>query len=208
MLVDPSQISPEACYRLLTGCVVPRPVAWVTSLSDDGVVNLAPFSCFMFLSSDPPLLGFTVGPRRSEKKDTARNIHRRREYVVHIADETLLEPLHYSADEYLPNESEVDALLGSRTVPAFAVSVPRLTDAPVALECVLQQVLQFGRTGSEFFVGEIRLFHFRDGLCVDGKIDSEKLRPIGRLAGPVYTKLGDVIAMRPNRPLPGGGEVV
>ena len=207
MHVDPSQISPEACYKLLIGCVVPRPIAWVTSLSDSGVVNLAPFSCFMFLSSDPPLLGFTVGPHRRGKKDTARNIHARREFVVHIADGTLVEPLHYSADEYPPDESEVDALLGSRTIPSSAISVPRLADAPIAMECVLHQVLQFGRSGSEYLVGEVRLFHFREGLCVGGRIDSEHLRPIGRLAGPTYSKLGDVVVMRPNRAMD-GGEVV
>jgi flavin reductase (DIM6/NTAB) family NADH-FMN oxidoreductase RutF len=83
----------------------------------------------------------------------------------------------------------------------------RLADAPIAMECVLHQVLQFGRSGSEYLVGEVRLFPFREGVCVGGRIDSERLRPIGRLAGPTYSKLGEVVVMRPNRAID-GGEIV
>ena len=198
MKIDPRKIAPADAYKLLIGIVVPRPIAWVTTLSSPRVVNLAPFSCFMFLSSDPPLLGFTVGPKRGERKDTARNIHRSGEYVVHIADDSMLEALHTSADEFPADVGEAHAL-GLETVASEVVSVPRLAHAPIAAECKLVQVLRFGRSGSEFMVGEVQLFHVRDGLCVDGKIDSERLRPLGRLAGPTYAKLGEVVRMSPNR---------
>jgi flavin reductase (DIM6/NTAB) family NADH-FMN oxidoreductase RutF len=184
-------------YRLLTGIVVPRPIAWVTTLSAAGVVNLAPFSCFMFLSSDPPLLGFTVGPRRGEKKDTARNIGDVAEFVVHVADDSMIDWVHRSADEYPAEVSEPD-LLGLALTASDRVRVPRLAVAPVAMECTLERVVRFGCTGSEFVEGEVHVFHVRDGLCVDGRIDSGDLRPLGRLAGPAYAKLGDVVRMRPN----------
>jgi flavin reductase (DIM6/NTAB) family NADH-FMN oxidoreductase RutF len=160
-------------------------------------MNLAPFSCFMFLSSDPPLLGFTVGPRRGEKKDTARNIHDVREFTVHIAEDSMLDAVHRSADEYPGDVSEVE-LLGLATLPGDRIGVARLAAAPIAMECTLERILQFGNTGSEFIVGEVRMFHVRDGLCVDGRIDSAELRPLGRLAGPTYAKLVDVVRMRPN----------
>jgi flavin reductase (DIM6/NTAB) family NADH-FMN oxidoreductase RutF len=198
MKINPGDISPDSTYRLLTGIVVPRPIAWVTTISEAGIVNLAPFSCFMFLSSQPPLLGFTAGPKRGEKKDTARNVHRSREFVIHIADHSLLEPLHMSADEFPADVSEVESL-GLATTPSETIRVPRLSAAPIALECKLSQVLQFGKSGSEFIVGEVALFHIRDGLCIDGKIDSGDLLPIGRLAGSAYTKCNEVVRKRPNR---------
>jgi flavin reductase (DIM6/NTAB) family NADH-FMN oxidoreductase RutF len=200
MQICPDGMEPLALYKLMTGVVVPRPIAWVTTLSEQGVVNLAPFSCFSFLSSNPPILGFTVGKRRGRYKDTANNIRRLKEFVVHIADESMLEALHLSADEYLPDVSEAE-VAGLAVAAGERVAVPRLTAAPVAMECALSQTLQFGRGGSEFFVGEVQLFHLRDGLYVEGKIDSEQLRPIGRLAGPTYATLGKVVRMRPNRGL-------
>lgn len=197
MKIDPANLSARDSYRLLTGIVVPRPIAWVMTQTPDGVVNLAPFSCFMFLSSDPPLLGFTVGPRRGERKDTARNIRELGEFTVHIAEDSMLEAVHGSADEYPADVSEA-ALLGLETLPNERIRVARLAAAPIAMECTLDRVLQFGNTGSEFIVGEVRLFHVRDGLCVDGRIDSAALRPLGRLAGPTYAKLGDVVRKSPN----------
>ena len=207
MKIRAEELGAEATYKLLTGSVVPRPIAWVSTISEDGVVNLAPFSCFTFLSSTPPLLGFTVGPRRGDRKDTARNIRFASEFVVHIADDPMLDALHASADEYLPEVSEAE-LLKLSLLPGERVRVPRLAAAPIAMECVLDRTLNFGRSGSEFFVGEIKLFHFRDGLCVNGKIDSEQLRPIGRLGGPVYATLGEVVRKQPNKALRPGDSVV
>ena len=207
MKINADQLSGEATYKLLTGSVVPRPIAWVTTISEDKVVNLAPFSCFTFLSSNPPLLGFTVGPRRGARKDTARTIRYASEFVVHIADDSMLDALHTSADEYLPEVSEAE-FLNLKVTPSEVVRVPRLAAAPIAMECVLDQSLRFGRTGSEFFVGEVKVFHVRDGLCVNGKIDSEQLRPIGRLAGPVYHRLGEVVRKQPNKALRPGDVVI
>jgi len=193
----PQDLDPLASYRLMTGVVVPRPIAWVTTLSAEGVANLAPFSCYSFLSSYPPMIGITIGKRRGRLKDTARNIQHSREFVVHTADQSLLPQLHGSADEYPSEQSELDAL-GLHTISSDMVAVPRIANAPIAMECRLAQTLHFGAAGSEFVVGEVLAFHIRDGLYVNGKIDSTMLMPIGRLAGPNYIGIGEVFPMQPN----------
>jgi len=195
MHIDAHDLDAQRTYRLITGIVVPRPIAWVTSRSDDGVVNLAPFSAFTFVSNKPPMLGINIGRKAGARKDTGANIIATRDYVVHIADLPLLDALHESAVEHPPTVSEVE-LLGLHTTPSRHVEVPRITEAPIAMECRLYQEIPFGDTGAEFFVGEVLAFHVRDGLLHDGKIDSVALNPLCRLAGPVYGLLGETITKR------------
>jgi flavin reductase (DIM6/NTAB) family NADH-FMN oxidoreductase RutF len=189
-------LSPQAVYKLITGIVVPRPIAWVTTKAPAGHVNLAPFSAFTFVSTKPPMVGISVGRKAGVVKDTSRNIHAAREFVVNIADETMIEDVHLSAVEHPPEVSEVE-LLGLPTAPSTMIATPRLAGVPISLECRLHQVIAFGDTGSEFMVGEIVMFHFREGLLQDGKVDTAQLRPICRLAGPRYARLGEIVAMRP-----------
>ena len=196
MDITASSLGPEAIYRLLTGIVVPRPIAWITTLAPDGHVNLAPFSAFTFVSNKPPMIGINVGRKAGQMKDTARNIHASEEFVVNIADETMIEHVHLSAIEYAPEVSEVEEL-GLSTVPSRTMRTPRLADAPISLECRLHRAIAFGETGSEFIVGEVIVFHVRDGLLEDGKIDTGKLRPICRIAGPRYAKLGEIVTLVP-----------
>jgi flavin reductase (DIM6/NTAB) family NADH-FMN oxidoreductase RutF len=204
MQIVTSSLSPEQSYRLITGAVVPRPIAWVSTLNENGTTNLAPFSAFNFVCSFPLMLGFNVGRRLGLQKDTARNIRRHGEYVVHIADETMVEMLHLSSFEHEPEVSEAE-LLGLETAAAESIRGNRLTAAPIAMECRLSQILNFGTTGADFIVGEVQLIHLRDGLYKDGKIDSTDLRPLCRIAGPNYAGLGEIYAMKPVSNLPGGG---
>jgi flavin reductase (DIM6/NTAB) family NADH-FMN oxidoreductase RutF len=194
--LDPKTLPAEQAYRLLTGVVVPRPVAWVTTLSAAGTVNLAPFSAFTFVSPKPPMLAISVGRKADVYKDTARNILATEEFVVHIADQPLLEPLHQSSIEHPPEVSEVEAL-GLATHPSVHVKPPRLSAAPIAMECKLRHCIEFGETRSRLLVGEIVLFHFRDGLLNNGKIESKDLNPVCRLGGPRYATLGDIVTMQP-----------
>src|SRR5690349_6562668 len=196
MHVDPKSLSADESYKLLTGVVVPRPVAWVTTLSPSGGINLAPFSTFTFVSPKPPMLAFSVGQRGGVYKDTARNALLTEEYVVHIADRPLIGAVHESAVEHPPEISEVE-LLGLATEPSLHVKPPRIAAAPIAMECRLRQCLEFGETRSRLIVGEVVAFHFRDGLMQGGKIDTKELDPVARLAGPNYATLGEVVAMRP-----------
>lgn len=196
MRIRASDLDPESTYKLVTGVVVPRPIAWVCTRSPEGVLNVAPFSAFTFVSTKPPMLGINVGRKAGVLKDTGRNILAGGEYVVHITDTSLVQPLHESAVEHPPEVSEVD-LLGLATAPSESIGVPRLTAPPVAMECKLHRAIEFGATGSQFIVGEVLVFHLRDGLARDGKIDSVTLDPLCRLGGPNYAALGRVITMRP-----------
>lgn len=196
MQILAASLDPEATYKLLVGAVVPRPIAWITTLNAAGGVNLAPFSAFTYVSVKPPMLGINCGTKAGTLKDTGVNIHRTGEFVVHIADETLVEPLHSSAIEYPPEVSEVTEL-GLETLPSVDVRTPRLAIAPIAMECRYHSATPYGDTGSEFIVGEVVRFHVRDGLCENGKIETAKLRPLARLGGPVYAKLGEFMRLLP-----------
>lgn len=196
--IRPADLSGDAAYKLLCGLVVPRPIAWVSTLSADGISNLAPFSCFTFVSHTPPMLGISIGRRPTGLKDTARNIHETQAFVVHIADETLLDPLHRSGGEFPPEVSEAD-LLGLELVPSRLVAPLRLAQAPIAMECRLHKVVDFGN--NQFFAGEIHLFHIREDLISGTRIDAGRLRPVARLGGPNYATLGEIIGMAPQSEL-------
>jgi flavin reductase (DIM6/NTAB) family NADH-FMN oxidoreductase RutF len=196
MRIDPAYLDPETAYRLITGVVVPRPIAWVTSLSATGVLNLAPFSAFMFVSPKPPMLAISVGRKGNVYKDTAQNILNNEAYVVHIADSSLMNAVHESSTEHPPDVSEVDEL-GLATLPGERIKVPRLAAAPIAMECRFRQCLEFGETRSRLIIGEVLVFHIRDGLLKNGKIETEALDPIARIAGPRYAKLGEIVTLKP-----------
>ncbi|MGM4920299.1 flavin reductase [Tardiphaga sp. 813_E8_N1_3] len=195
MKIDPAELGAEKAYRLLTGIVVPRPIAWVTSMSQAGTVNLAPFSAFTFVSPKPPMLAISVGRKSGVYKDTARNILDREEYVIHIADSPLMSAVHESSAEHPPEVSEVE-VLGLETTPSDHIAVPRLTAAPIAMECRFRQCLEFGDTRSRLIVGEVVAFHIKDDLLANGKIETENLDPIARIAGPRYARLGEIVTLK------------
>jgi len=196
MDICPSELTAEQSYKLLTGIVVPRPIAWVTTLSPMGVVNLAPFSAFTFVSPKPPMLAISIGRKAGVYKDTAKNILSTEEFVVNIADQTLIEAVHMSAVEYPAHVSEVKAL-GLGTEPSRDVAPPRIAAAPISVECRLRHCIEFGETRSRLIVGEALRFHVWDGLVHDGKIETMALNPIARLGGPNYATLGEVVTMAP-----------
>lgn len=180
-------------YKLIAGAIVPRPIALVTTLNEDGSVNAAPFSAFNYMSEDPPLLalGLQVHPDESsmvgKPKDTAINIARTGEFVVNLADEPMLPDLVDCAIPFAPGVSEV-ARLGLATAEGVHVSPPRLADAPFAFECRRESVLDFGPFRS-IVIGRILGVHARDGLVdpVSLNVDLATYRPIGRLAGTWYS---------------------
>jgi len=195
MTINANHLTPEATYRLLSGIVVPRPIAWITTLSESGVINLAPFSCFTFVSNKPPLLGINIGRKAGRHKDTGANIHTLGEFVVNIGDVSQLVNIHDSSAEHAPDVSEVE-LLGLAVLPSETISVPRLACVPISMECKLERVISFGETGAEFFVGEVTVFHIREGLLENGKIDTRALNPVCRIGGPNYATLGEILTLR------------
>jgi flavin reductase (DIM6/NTAB) family NADH-FMN oxidoreductase RutF len=160
------------------------------------VLNLAPFSAFMFVAPKPPMLAISVGRKGNIYKDTAQNILNNEQYVVHIADSSLMNAVHESSTEHPPEVSEVDEL-GLATLPGERIKVPRLAAAPIAMECRFRQCLEFGDTRSRLIVGEVLVFHIRDGLLNNGKIETEALDPIARIAGPRYARLGEITTLKP-----------
>jgi flavin reductase (DIM6/NTAB) family NADH-FMN oxidoreductase RutF len=174
-------------YKLLIGLVIPRPIAWVSTWSANGVANCAPFSFFNVISEEPPLCILSFN-RRSDgsMKHTLKNIRRSGEFVVNLADEGTANAMHASGDEIPESESEF-ARSGLTPVPATMVKHPRIGEAAASLECRVERRIEFGPE-REMVVGEILLIHAREGI-VDPKtkrISEERYRPVGRLFASRY----------------------
>src|SRR5262245_54495144 len=200
MQLDPSTMAPTAIYKLLIGCVVPLPIAWVSTVDADGVSNLAPFSFFMGVCGDPPTIAFSSGPREGRKKDTAANAARAGEFVVNVVDDSLAEAMNLTSGEYPPGVDEF-ALTGLTAVPGVRVRAPRVAEAPISLECRLRQVIDVGHGPHQVVFGEIVYFHLRDDLysAETGRVDMQRLHPVARLAGEMYGRVQDIYSMkRPN----------
>lgn len=204
--IDGDRLDTDTAYRLLVGCVVPRPVAWITSVNDQGVVNAAPFSSYNYVATSPPMLAVNIATRPGSglTKDTARNIASSREFVVNVATEQDMDLMHKTAQEFGPEVSEPDAL-GIALLPGKHVRVPRIASSPVQMECKLDQIITLGRGVNTLFIGEVVAFHLSDAVYDGHRVDSVAMRPVARLGGPFYAGLGDIIH-RPMLQRPPGGE--
>jgi flavin reductase (DIM6/NTAB) family NADH-FMN oxidoreductase RutF len=193
--VDMAGLTERERYRLAVGIVVPRPIAWITTVSENGGINLAPFSAYVILANDPLMIGVSIGRKGADLKDTSRNMRRTRQFVVNAPHLSHAELVHMSAEELSDDVSEVEAL-GMATIPSDTIDVPRLADVAVAMECEFVQAIEFGRTKTELMVGEVKVVHIREGFLRNGKLDTAELQPLGRVAGPRYAGISDVLAFR------------
>lgn len=199
MIIDPSNQSVKETYKLLIGSILPRPIAFVSSISADGIPNLAPYSFFTAISSKPPVIGFSPARKGPEggKKDTLANIEETGEFVVNVVTRDIAEPMNDTAVAFPPEVNEFEEV-GLTATPAEIVNVPMVKESPIHLECKLHKVIEVGvqGAGGGFFVmGEVVLFQVADELISEGRIDTGKLDPIGRLAGLEYTTLGERFTM-------------
>jgi len=174
-------------YKLLIGLVIPRPIGWVSTWSENGVANCAPFSFFNVISEEPPLCILSFN-RRSDgaMKHTLKNIRRTGEYVVNLVDESTANAMHLSSKELPETESEFEAT-GLTPVPANRVKHPRIAEAAASLECKVERRIEFGPE-RELVIGEILLIHAREGI-VDPKtkrVSEQNYHPIGRLYASRY----------------------
>lgn len=191
-------------YRLIIGCVVPRPVAWVTTVDGQGCVNAAPFSSYNYVATTPPMVAINIASREGTEKDTARNIRETGEFVVNVATEATMELMHACGENYAPGVSETDAL-GIHLLPSRLVKPPRIALTPVQMECRLDQVVVLGKGINTLYIGEVVAFHLSPDVYDGKRVDSARMRPIARLGGPFYASLGE-IHHRPMLQRPPGGE--
>jgi flavin reductase (DIM6/NTAB) family NADH-FMN oxidoreductase RutF len=193
--IDPPNF--EGFNRVLTGVVVPRPIAFVSSMSAAGLVNLAPFSFFNAVAYDPPTIVFSSSRHAGDKrKDTLANIEETGEFVVNVVVDAIAEAMNRTAAEY-PTEVNEFAIAGLTPVPSDVVRPPRVAESPANMECRLNQVVPIGQGRHQhgLVIGEIVLLHIRDDIIQGHRINHQKLQPTGRLAGNMYCHTADVFEM-------------
>lgn len=193
--LDFQQLPTGDIYRLLIGSVVPRPIAWVSTLSVHGVPNLAPFSFFNAVCSDPPTLLFCpVNHPDGREKDTLRNIRATGEFVVNIATENLVEIVNQTAANYTADVNEFEKV-GLTAGPSRGVKAPRVLESPIQFECKLSQVIDIDgghKRSGHVVLGRIVYAHVDTAVYREGKISIESLQPIGRVGAHSYCPLRNV----------------
>ena len=198
MIVDPREAGHQNTYRLLIESVVPRPIAFVSTLSRDGVANLAPFSFFTAVGANPPIVCFCPVRRSGTNplKDTLANITATREFVINIVSEEFAEKMNQTSADYPPEVDEFEAA-GLTPLPSDLVKPPRVAESHVHMECKLYLTVEIGELpGSGALVlGEVVRFHVDDAYFNNFRIDPDKLRPIGRMGGAIYTRTTDRFEM-------------
>ena len=176
--------------RVLTGVVVPRPIALVSTVSQGGVVNLAPFSFFNAVAYSPPTVVLGISRQADWKeKDTLANIEATGEFVVNVVSDEIAAAMNATAAEY-PADVDEFAVSGLTPSPSDFVRAPAVAESPVSMECRLNQVISLGdpRTGNALVIGEIALMRVRDGILDGHRVNHDRLKPVGRLAGNMYCR--------------------
>lgn len=200
MYIDPSAQSPSQTYFQLTQTVIPRPVAWILSENEDGSHNLAPFSYFNAVCSDPPLLMVSIGKKPDgAPKDTRVNIEQRRKFVIHIAHVDMAQAVTDSSAGFAAGESEVEQL-GLNTVPFEGFDLPRLADCRIAYACECYQIQEVGNTQQAMILGEVKAIYLDDDVVGEDakgrmKVLAEKVNPLGRLGGDEYVTFGEILSI-------------
>lgn len=201
MEINPRELPAREIYKLITGLIVPRPIAWVSTLSPQGIPNLAPFSFFNGVCSSPPTLLFCPGVRGLDghEKDTYANVKTSGEFVVNIVNEALLEAMNITATELPPEVNEFDRA-GLTAIPGTVINTPRVAESPVSFECTVSNIVPVGSggKGSAWVVlGEILYIHAAEGIIDENNyVDTRALAPVGRLAGPSYATVGEILSVR------------
>jgi flavin reductase (DIM6/NTAB) family NADH-FMN oxidoreductase RutF len=184
LIIDPETLNAQAIYKILIGTVVPRAIGWVSTLSEDQVPNLAPISFFTVVSRQPPMVSLTIQPRSDlvTLKDTLTNVRATKEFVVNIVSLGQVNEMHKSSVEYASEIDEFE-MVGLDKAPSEIVKPPRVSGAPVSMECKLEHIIPLGNVGDNLAIGRVLRFHVRDDLWLEnGRIDTAALQPIGRLA--------------------------
>ncbi|MCK8642354.1 flavin reductase family protein [Mycobacterium colombiense] len=184
MIIDSEDLDETSAYKLLIGSIIPRPIAWVSTLSTQGVGNIAPISFFTCVGRKPPRVSLSIQPRsdRVTLKDTLINIRDTGEFVTNLATLPQITALHHSSIEFEPDVDEFDAV-GVEKEPSAMVKPPRIKGAPIALECRVAMIVPSPDNAlSNLVIGDVVGFNIRDDLYVNGRVDFGGIHPVGRLA--------------------------
>ena len=192
--INPADLERSQVYKLLTGSIVPRAIAWVSSVSADGSRNLAPFSYFTAVSAEPPMIIFCPSKRGTGEKDTYLNVKATGEFVVNFVNAANAEAMNITATEVPATVDEFERA-GLTPIPSKLVNVPRVQESPIHFECKLHQIVDVG--DGHVVIGEVIYMHFDESVFKEGNyIDVEALQPVARLAGPQYAHLHNFFEMK------------
>ncbi|RWX00385.1 flavin reductase family protein [Flavobacterium cerinum] len=199
MEIDPLETSQKNIYKILTGAVIPRPIGWISSISEDGVPNLAPFSFFNAVGEDPPHVMFSTVRTGDKNKDTLNNVLATKQFVVNMATEELVEAMNATSIELPPNGNEFE-YAGLTPIPSIKVKPFRVKESPITFECELvhhYSLEDHKNGGATIMIGRIIMFHVDESVLLDDyKINMDTYRPVARLAGSNYAKLGEIFSIK------------
>jgi flavin reductase (DIM6/NTAB) family NADH-FMN oxidoreductase RutF len=199
MEFDPENLEQSAIYKLLTGAVIPRPIGWISSISEDGINNLAPFSFFNAIGDDPPHVMFSTVRGNNTNKDTLNNVLSTKQFVVNMVTEELVEQMNMTSQSIPSNESEFE-LAGLTPIASVKVKPMRVKESPITFECELVHHYslenhKFG--GATMIVGKIIMMHIDESVLLDNyKINMDTYKPVARLAGSNYSKIGEIFSIK------------
>ena len=190
MILDPQEMSASAVYHTLVSAIVPRPIAWVSTVSSDGIANLAPFSFFSGVTASPPSVMFSpVNRPNGSSKDTVVNIRANGQFVINVVPFALAEQMNQTSAEFPAEASEFE-VVGLTPSKSERVAPPWVRESPIQMECELIQIVGIGdgALAANVVIGKILLVRVADQLTTDGRIDAQKLDAIGRLGGKDYCR--------------------
>ncbi|MEW5675367.1 flavin reductase family protein [Flavobacterium enshiense] len=199
MHFDPNEIDQKATYKLLTGAVIPRPIGWISSINKDGIPNLAPFSFFNAVGEDPPHVMFSTVRPNNTNKDTLNNVLETGQFVVNMVVEDIVEKMNTTSQSVGPEINEFE-LAGLTPAPSVKVKAPRVLESPINMECELvhHYTLEDNKHGgATIIIGRVVMFHVAENVLLDDfKINMETYKPVARLAGSNYSKLGEIFSIK------------
>jgi len=194
--INPADLERSQVYKLITGSIIPRPIAWVSTVSEAGVPNLAPYSYFSAIGANPPLVLFCPGTRSVDglRKDTYYNVKATGEFVVNFVNGATAAAMNITATEVAADVDEFQRA-GLTPIASETINVPRVAESPIQFECKVYQIVDAGE--GSVVIGEILRMHFADDIFQEGNyIDVEAYDPIARLAGPNYAHLGKFFSLQ------------
>lgn len=187
------ELSIDQTYYWLSAVVIPRPIAWVSTLHSNGKVNLAPFSSFNYIAHSPALVAININKLgNGDRKDTAQNLLRTKECVIQLGEVGDVQSIEASAQPLSAEQSELE-LLGLQTIPSACIQVPRIANGSIQLECVLDNMIPLGTGVNELFILEVKCFQVAECILVGNKIEPKRYEPLARVSGPFYTGLSAVL---------------